>query len=137
MQHYVDSQPTVTEIGSAEVVIIPSLAAGELSDPMQVYCPACEVSSDGAKERVVTAVVPFLTVSVTTIFCSFPETVSDTVVDCAEGTLVSPEILSRTVQVRIKADMPSMIGSDSDILASANKLPAGTEHMRQLFSYII
>ena len=45
---------------------------------MQVYCPACEVSSDGAKERVVTAVVSFLTVSVATIL--FPETVPDTVV---------------------------------------------------------
>ena len=55
----------MTEIGSAEVVIIPSSAAGELSDPMQVYSPACEVSSDGAKERVVTAVVSFLIVSVT------------------------------------------------------------------------
>ena len=56
----------MTEIGSVEVVIIPSSAAGELSDPMQVYCPACEVSSDGAKERVVNAVVSFPTISVIT-----------------------------------------------------------------------
>ena len=71
----------MTEIGSAEVVIIPSSAAGELSDPMQVYCPACEVI-DGAKERIVTAIVSFLLVSVATIlsFRSFPETVPDTVV---------------------------------------------------------
>ena len=81
-QNCVNSQLTLTEIGSAEVVIIPSSAAGELSDPLQVYCPACEVSSDGAKERVVTAVVSFLTVSVATklSFCSFPETVPDTVI---------------------------------------------------------
>ena len=68
----------MTEIGLDEVVIIPSSAAEELSDPMQVYCPTCEASSDGSKERVVTAVVSFLTVSLTTIL--FPETVPDTVV---------------------------------------------------------
>ena len=77
-QNCVNSQLTLTEIGLAEVVIIPSSAAEELSDPMQVYCSACEVSSDGAKERVVTAVVSFLTVSLTTIL--FPETVPDTVI---------------------------------------------------------
>ena len=126
----------MTEIGSVEVVIIPSSAAGELSDPMQVYCPACEVSSDGAKERVVSAVVPFLRISVTTIFFSFPKREPDTVVHWAEGTLVSPEILSLTVQVRMRPDMPATVGPDTDILASANKLPAGTESMTPQVSYI-
>ena len=100
----VNSQLTLTEMRSAEVVIIPSSAAGELSDPLQVYCPACDVSSDGAKERIVTAIVSFLTVSV-----SFPETVPDTVVHWAEGTLVSPEILSLTVQVKVRPDMPATV----------------------------
>ena len=123
----INSQLTVTEI--AEVVLIPSSAAEELSDPMQVYCPACEVRSDGVKERVVTAIVSFLIVSIS--FCSFPETVSNTVVHWAEGTLVSPEILSLTVQVRMRPDMPATVVSDSDILASANKLPTGTASKTQ------
>ena len=113
-------------MGSAEVVIIPSSAAEELSDPMQVYCPACEVSSDGAKERVVTAVV-----SVTSL--SFPETVPDTVVHCAEGTLVSPEIFSLTVHVRVRPDMPATVRPDSDIFTSASTLPGGTECMKSSF----
>ena len=106
-------------MGSAEVVIIPSSAAGELSDPMQVYCPACEVSSDGAKERVVIAVVSFLRASVTL----FAETV---LIHSAVGILVSPKISSLTMQVRLRSVSPAS-PFVSDSFAAADKLSGGTE----------
>ena len=106
----------MTETGSAEVV---TSAAGELSDPMQVYCPACEVSSDGENERVVTAVVSFLTTSV----ILFAETL---LIHSAVGILVSPKISSLTMQVRLRSVSPAS-PFVSDSFAAADKLSGGTE----------
>ena len=80
----------------------------------------------GEKNRVDTAVVAFLRVSVTMM--SSPGTTGPpaSIIQVAEGMLVSPKTVSLTVQVRVGPELPASSGSDSETSLLTPREPAGT-----------
>ena len=80
----------------------------------------------GEKNRVNTAVVVFLRVSVTMMSSPGTTGLPDSIIQIAEGTCVSPGIVSLTVQVRVGPELPAPSGPDSEISLLTPREPAGT-----------
>ena len=84
--------------------------------------------SSGENERVETTVVSLMEVSVMTVMLSSPEVrgVVSAISQTAEGSSVSPWMVSETVQVRERSELPATSGPEWFTAVSTDSGSSGT-----------